>query len=91
MLLKSRLVIALMVPLMLALALPAMSFARSDAKRYVVPIPVLPGLWETSGIVDASGIFGGDSWLLDVQAHDPTTPPTETTVEDGQLVLMSRG
>lgn len=54
-------------------------------------IPVLPGVWETSGIVDASGIFGDDSWLLDVQAHDPTTPPTETTVEDGQLVLMRRG
>jgi hypothetical protein len=54
-------------------------------------IPVLPGVWETSGIIDASGSFGGDSWLLDVQAHDPTIPPTETTVEDGQLVLMHRG
>jgi hypothetical protein len=54
-------------------------------------IPVLPGVWETSGIIDASGSFGGDGWLLDVQAHDPTIPPTETTVEDGQLVLMRRG
>jgi hypothetical protein len=54
-------------------------------------IPVPSGLWETSGIVDASGIFGGDNWLLDIQAHGPTTPPTETSVEDGQLVLMSRG
>jgi hypothetical protein len=54
-------------------------------------IPVLPGVWETSGIVDASGSFGGGRWLLDVRAHDPTTPPTETTVEDGQLVLMRRG
>jgi hypothetical protein len=33
MLLKSRLMIALMVPLMLAPALPAMSFARSNARR----------------------------------------------------------
>jgi hypothetical protein len=51
-------------------------------------IPVLPGVWETSGIIDASSAFGSDSWLFDVQAHPPTTPPTETTVEDGQLVLM---
>jgi hypothetical protein len=53
-------------------------------------IPVLPGVWETSGIVDASRVFGPDTWLLDVQAHPPTTPPRENTVEDGQLVLMSR-
>lgn len=51
-------------------------------------IPVLPGQWETSGIVDAASAFGPDTWLLDVQAHDPTTPPAETVIEDGQLVLM---
>jgi hypothetical protein len=53
-------------------------------------VPVLPGLWETSGIIDASAAFGADSWLFDVQAHPPTTPPEENTIEDGQLVLMRR-
>jgi hypothetical protein len=53
-------------------------------------IAVLPGVWETSGIVDASSAFAGDSWLLDVQAHPPTTPPGVNTVEDGQLALMRR-
>ena len=36
-------------------------------------IPVGPGVWETSGIIDASGLFGADTWLSDVQAHPPTT------------------
>lgn len=53
-------------------------------------VPVGPGVWETSGIIDASGLFGADSWLSDVQAHPPTTPPVgpTVTVEDGQLFLM---
>jgi Bacterial protein of unknown function (DUF839) len=37
-------------------------------------VPVGPGVWETSGIVDASAMFGADTWLSDVQAHPPTTP-----------------
>jgi hypothetical protein len=54
-------------------------------------IPVGPGVWETSGIIDASGMFRADTWLSDVQAHPPTTPPggAAVTVEDGQLFLMS--
>jgi Alkaline phosphatase PhoX len=53
-------------------------------------IPVGPGVWETSGIIDASVMFGADTWLSDVQAHPPTTPPVgpTVTVEDGQLFLM---
>jgi hypothetical protein len=53
-------------------------------------VPVGPGVWETSGIVDASGLFGADTWLSDVQAHPPTTPPSDPTitVEDGQLFLL---
>ncbi len=55
-----------------------------------------PGVWETSGIVDASGILGAGAWLFDVQAHRPSGaspwPPATViapnTVEDGQLVLM---
>ncbi len=49
-----------------------------------------PGVWETSGIIDTSSIFGNDSWLFDVQAHSPTRAPLPNTVEDGQLMLMLR-
>jgi Bacterial protein of unknown function (DUF839) len=53
-------------------------------------VAVGPGVWETSGIIDASRMFGRDTWLSDVQAHPPTTPPVgpTVTVEDGQLFLM---
>nr|MBA2263597.1 DUF839 domain-containing protein [Chloroflexota bacterium] len=51
---------------------------------------VLPGVWETSGIIDTSTIWGPDSWLFDVQAHIPTAAPNPATqVEDGQLLLMT--
>jgi hypothetical protein len=55
-------------------------------------VPVGPGVWETSGIIDASGLFGVDTWLADVQAHPPTSPPggdVTVTVGDGQLFLMA--
>ena len=53
-------------------------------------VPVGPGVWETSGIIDASSLFGRDTWISDVQAHPPTTAPggSTVTVEDGQLFLM---
>lgn len=51
-------------------------------------VAVLPGVWETSGIIDASEFFGNDSWLSVVQAHSPTAAPAPNTVEDGQLFLM---
>jgi Bacterial protein of unknown function (DUF839) len=49
-----------------------------------------PGIWETSGIIDASHLFGPDTWLSDVQAHSPTPAPggSTVTVEDGQLFLL---
>ncbi len=54
-------------------------------------IPVGPGVWETSGIIDAKGLVRGkDAWLFDVQAHPPTAAPAPNTVEDGQLLLMTR-
>ena len=53
-------------------------------------VAVGPGVWETSGIIDTDGLFGGGSWLFDVQAHPPTAAPAPNTVEDGQLVLLKR-
>ena len=47
-----------------------------------------PGIWETSGIIDASKLYGSGSWLFDVQAHAPTTPPGPNQIEDGQLLLL---
>jgi hypothetical protein len=47
-----------------------------------------PGLWETSGILNASEFYGKDSWFFVVQAHAPALAPAPNTVEDGQLLLM---
>jgi hypothetical protein len=47
-----------------------------------------PGVWETSGIIDGSRMFGENAWLFDVQAHSPTAAPAPNTVEDGQLLLL---
>lgn len=52
-------------------------------------VPVGAGVWETSGIIDASGLFEVGWWLFDVQAHPPTNPPAPNTVEDGQLLVMA--
>lgn len=51
--------------------------------------PVGPGVWETSGIIDATSLFGENTWLFDVQAHPPTAAPAPNTVEDGQLLLLT--
>ncbi len=51
--------------------------------------PVGPGIWETSGVIDGTKLFGADSWIMDVQAHSPTSAPAPNTVEDGQLVIMA--
>jgi Bacterial protein of unknown function (DUF839) len=53
-----------------------------------VPPTISAGVWETSGIIDASSFFGNDSWLFVVQAHGPSIAPAPNTVEDGQLLLM---
>jgi hypothetical protein len=50
--------------------------------------PGIAGTWETSGIIDASGLFGRGTWMFDVQAHAATTAPAPNTVEDGQLLLL---
>jgi hypothetical protein len=53
-------------------------------------VEVPSGNWETTGIIDASALFGAGSWLFNVQAHPPTAVPAPNTVEDGQLLLMIR-
>jgi len=56
--------------------------------RDAIDVPV-SGTWETTGIVEIPG-FGKDAWLVNVQAHGPTTAPAANTVEDGQLLLLRR-
>jgi hypothetical protein len=58
------------------------------AAGQTAPPAVGPGVWETSGIIDASKYFGRDSWLFVVQAHGPSIAPVPNSAEDGQLLLM---
>lgn len=53
-------------------------------------VAVGAGVWETSGIIDTSALFGVGSFLFDVQAHSPTAASAPNTVEDGQLLLLKR-
>ncbi|MBA3333269.1 MAG: hypothetical protein H0U30_04695 [Actinobacteria bacterium] len=53
------------------------------------------GAWESSGIVDASAVFGPGAFLVDVQAHGWDTeipggndPPAIQKRENGQLLLL---
>jgi phosphodiesterase/alkaline phosphatase D-like protein/2',3'-cyclic-nucleotide 2'-phosphodiesterase (5'-nucleotidase family) len=55
------------------------------------------GSWETSGIIDASHLYGPGSWLLDVQAHSISSEQASQlvgaeedlqVVEGGQLLVM---
>ena len=54
----------------------------------ITPPSVSAGVWETSGIIDTSDLYGKDFWLFVVQAHSPSIAPVVNTVEDGQLLLM---
>jgi hypothetical protein len=57
----------------------------------VDPTSRFPGIWESSGIIDAKPLFKGKRlvFLLDVQAHSSAPPNGATeTVEDGQLLLL---
>ena len=59
------------------------------------------GAWETTGVVDASTVFGPDSFLVNIQAHTlwiekapgfddvaPAGPDYTFKREGGQLVLI---
>ena len=43
--------------------------ARMDPSPGAIERGGGPGVWESSGVVDASAFFGPGSWLLNVQAH----------------------
>ena len=43
--------------------------ARLDPPEAVIERGGGPGVWESSGVVDASAFFGPGTWLLNVQAH----------------------
>jgi secreted PhoX family phosphatase len=50
---------------------------------------VTAGVWESSGIIDATTFYGADHWLTNVQAHGPTgTAGLPGTTENGQILLM---
>jgi hypothetical protein len=72
----------------------ATSRVVAEVDQSMSPI-VNRGTWESSGIVDASEVFGPGSFLVDVQAHqwdmDAGTgndPPAVPKRERGQLLLM---
>ncbi|MCA8916257.1 MAG: choice-of-anchor I family protein [Planctomycetes bacterium] len=56
------------------------------------------GTWESSGIMDASSMFGTGRWLIDVQAHSVSSSDASTlqgsgtdlnVAEGGQLLLLN--
>jgi hypothetical protein len=71
-------------------AASALMVAELDPPGRTGAPPVGPGVWETSGIIGTASLFGEGSWLFDVQAHGPTPAPKPNTVEDGQLLLLTK-
>ena len=45
-------------------------------------VELAPGAWESSGIVDASEVFGPGAWLVNVQAHTLFVESEVRTVTD---------
>ena len=69
--------------------------ARLDPPDAVIERGGGPGVWESSGVVDASAFFGPGSWLLNVQAHGTRILQQGIDLEidsaagqRGQLVLL---
>ena len=46
------------------------------------------GIWESTGVHETSSLFGDGTFLSNVQAHGPTTAPGDSTIEDGQLLIL---
>lgn len=66
---------------------PMAECAEHDSKGRFLPQGI-GGEWESTGIVDASEIFGPDSWLIAVQAHNLKLPQFRGLPSGGQLLLM---
>jgi hypothetical protein len=68
----------------------------AEVKQDVPGSPTtVKGAWESSGIVDASSVFGRGAFLVDIQAHGWDTavpggndPPAIQQRESGQLLLI---
>jgi len=62
-------------------------------ETWSVVASVTDAAWESSGIVDASAVFGEGAWLVTVQAHNvfvdqQVVGPTTFKREGGQLLLL---
>jgi hypothetical protein len=69
--------------------------ARTDPRAIAIKRDGGPGAWESSGVIDASELFGAGWWLLDVQAGDvrvsvpgPSLEPDSAQGEGGQLLKV---
>ena len=69
--------------------------ARTDPKPIAIERDGGPGAWESSGVVDASALFGPGWWLLDVQDDEyfvsvpgPNLRVDSAEGEGGQLLAM---
>lgn len=61
--------------------------AEQDPRGRFLPKGV-GGEWESTGIVDASEVFGPDTWLIAVQAHNLPVPAFRGRRGGGQLLLL---
>lgn len=52
-------------------------------------IAVKPGEWESSGAIPVGGIFGSDTWLVDIQAHTRSVAQDGGMGEGGQVGLLT--
>jgi hypothetical protein len=69
--------------------------ARTDPTPIAIERAGGPGAWESSGVIDASALFGRGWWLLDVEAHQTSIgqPGRSLRVdsaqgERGQLLMV---
>ncbi len=68
--------------------------ARVDPFKWLIDLAGR-GVWETSGVIDASAFFGSGWWLLDVESHGthvrqpgPGLRPDSARGEGGQLLKV---
>ncbi|HET7903218.1 MAG TPA: alkaline phosphatase PhoX [Candidatus Eisenbacteria bacterium] len=69
---------------------PIAECVERDPQGRVIPEGT-GGAWETTGITDASEVFGPGSWLIAVQAHTMRETFFRGRAGGGQLLLMRTG